>query len=378
VRGEQSCLDVGLDSLRSGHLSTGDSLSKRSVADLTQGKRARRHWEVRGLRGSTTRRPRVAAVIGTAGAAVLIIAAAAAVVAAATRAVPGVRGSGEVASHAQPSKRNGFPTAHNFYFGVYTPGVPVSYKGVSSFTAATGVRPDLAVYYSGWFEPFWTSFARAAARHGALPLVQLNPRGVTTAAIASGQYDDYLISYAKAVRIYGGPVVLSFGHEMNGDWYPWGYRHTSPTIFVAAWRRIVKIFRVVGARNVIWMWTVNSVYTKHDMIPDPAAWWPGRSYVNWAGIDGYFHEASAQFASVFGPTIIDVRELTNDPILISETGAGPNTGQAAKIASLFVGVRSYDLLGFVWFDAVGNADYRIVSRASIAALRLGAKTNGLS
>jgi mannan endo-1,4-beta-mannosidase len=257
------------------------------------------------------------------------------------------------------------------YFGVYVPGSPTSYAGMNSFTTATGVSPDLALYYSGWLEPFRTSFASMAFRHKALPMVQMDPTGVRIAAIASGEYDDYLTSYAEAVRSYHRQVILGFGHEMNGQWYAWGYRHTSAAVFVAAWRHIVKIFRGVGARNVIWLWTVNTADTQNDMIPNPAAWWPGRSYVNWVGIDGYFHKRSAQFASVFGPTIIDVRELTRDPILISETGAAPDTDQPAKIADLFVGVGQYKLLGFVWFDAVGNADYRIRSPAAIAAIRRG-------
>ncbi len=259
------------------------------------------------------------------------------------------------------------------YLGVYGPGAPASFSGVTSFTKATGVTPNIVSYYSGWLEPFWASFGDMATRHHAVPLVQLNPTRTSVAAIASGFYDSYLTSYAAAIRSYRKPVILSFGHEMNGDWYSWGYRHTSPATFVAAWRHIVKIFRAVGASNVTWMWTVNSVYTRHYMIPDPAAWWPGSAYVNWVGIDGYFHVASARFATVFGPTIVDVRELTNDPILISETGAGPQTGQAAKIASLFAGVRSYDLLGFVWFDAVGNANYRIDNPAAIDAFRRDAR-----
>ena len=73
--------------------------------------------------------------------------------------------------------------------------------------------------------------------------MQINPKDVSLAAIASGHYDSYLRSYAEAVRSYRGPVILSFGHEMNGSWYSWGYRHTSPAVFVAAWRHIVTLFR---------------------------------------------------------------------------------------------------------------------------------------
>jgi mannan endo-1,4-beta-mannosidase len=266
------------------------------------------------------------------------------------------------------------PTRPASYFGLYAEGAPASYAGITSFTMATGVRPDLALYYSGWYEPFRASFATAAARHGAVPVVQINPAGVSLAAIASGHFDAYLRSYATAVRSYRRPVVLSFGHEMNGRWYSWGYRHTPPAVFVAAWRHIVTIFRTLGARNVTWMWSVNTVEPKPHFVPDPTAWWPGGSYVNWVGIDGYFHKSSAGFASVFGPTIVKVRELTREPILISETGAPPDTGQPGKIAALFAGVRSYGLLGFVWFDNVGRWDYRVSSPAAIAAFRADAQT----
>ena len=48
---------------------------------------------------------------------------------------------------------------------------------VTAFTAATGVRPDVVVYYSGWLEPFKAGFASTASRSGAVPLVQINPGG---------------------------------------------------------------------------------------------------------------------------------------------------------------------------------------------------------
>jgi mannan endo-1,4-beta-mannosidase len=242
---------------------------------------------------------------------------------------------------------------------------------MNSFTTTTGIKPDLALYYSGWLEAFGTNFASTASKNGALPMVQMDPTGVSIAAIAAGEYDSYLTSFAKAVHSYRHQVILSFGHEMNGQWYAWGYRHTSSAVFVAAWRHIVNLFRAVGARNVIWLWTVNTIEPEHSIIPNPVAWWPGRSYVDWVGIDGYFHKRSSKFASVFGPTIIAVRGFTHDPILISETGAAPDVGQPAKIASLFAGVRSYGLLGFVYFDSIANRDYRVTSAAAVAALRRG-------
>jgi len=272
------------------------------------------------------------------------------------------------------------PASPRTYLGVYTAGLPESYAGVSTFTAATGVRPGLVMYYSGWLERFQAGFAAESARHGAVPLVQIEPTGVSLAAIAAGRYDAYLRSYATAVKAFGNQVILSFGHEMNGYWYSWGYRHTSPVAFVAAWRHVVTVFRQQGASNVTWLWTVN-VIDAHGGIPSPARWWPGGSYVNLVGVDGYYRRPGWTFASLFGPTIKAVRELTLDKILITETGAVNTLDQPAKIADLFAGIRAYGLLGFVWFDAVarhavprnGMRDWRLSGPAAFAAYRRGAR-----
>jgi hypothetical protein len=236
------------------------------------------------------------------------------------------------------------------------------------------------VYYSGWGESFRAGFARQAARNGAVPLVQIDPDGVSLARIASGWYDGYLRSYAAAVKAFGGQVILSFGHEMNGYWYSWAYRHTSPRVFVTAWRHIVTVFHAAGARNISWLWTVNIMGPRNG-IPAPAAWWPGGSYVTMVGIDGYYLKPSWTFASLFGPTIKALRTLTLEPILIAETGAPSAAGQRAKIADLFAGVRAYGLLGFVWFDAEahhelpgsGIRDWRLNGPAAYAAFARGAR-----
>jgi hypothetical protein len=272
-----------------------------------------------------------------------------------------------------PQDPNRLPTTPASYVGLYKPGVPASYASITNFTTVTGVRPRIVAYYSGWHEPFQARFAQTAARAGAVPLVQIDPTDIRLAAIASGRYDDYLRKFATAVRAYHHPVIISFGHEMNGNWYSWAYLHARPAEFVAAWRHMVTLFRAAGARNVTWLWTVNVIDTRNK-IPNPAPWWPGRSYVTWVGMDGYFMNPSWNFASLFGPTIAAVRQLTHAPIIITETAAAPDAGQAAKVADIFAGVRLFGLLGFVWFDADRARDWRLSSPAAIAAFRRGAET----
>ncbi len=267
------------------------------------------------------------------------------------------------------------------YLGLYARGVPDSYAPIENVTRQTGVKPNITLYYSGWYERFQSPFAALAQANDAVPFIQMDPNGVSLAAIVAGVFDSYLEKFATDVAAFGARtgrgVIISFGHEMNGYWYHWGYKHSSPAVFVAAWRHVVTLFRNQGADDVTWLWTTNIIDAKGG-IPDPAPWWPGRAYVTWIGIDGYYYRPTWTFASLFGPTIKAVRELTRTPvpILIAETGAAQAAGQPAKIADLADGVRAYGLLGFVWFDANGVKDWRLHGTAAMAAFREAGRQYG--
>jgi hypothetical protein len=251
------------------------------------------------------------------------------------------------------------PTTTGSVVGVYVSGEPHSIKPLYQFEQRTATKLQEVVYYSGWRESFKTAFASAVYRMGAVTMVQIEPDTVSLSAIADGSQDGYLVSYADEVREFGKPVIASFGHEMNGNWYPWGYGHVTPSTFIAAWRHVVTVFRQQGAGNVTWLWTVNAIADRPSQISHPALWWPGSDYVTWVGLDGYFFAAGETFTGVFGQTISEVRALTHKPVLISETGASPASGQAAMITDLFRGVIANGLLGVVLFDAPGRADWLI-------------------
>jgi glycosyl hydrolase family 26 len=241
------------------------------------------------------------------------------------------------------------------YLGVYEAGVPGSFNGVYQFESSVGVVPNIALYYSSWNEKFKTAFAEEAHDFGATPAVQIEPFGVSLAAIASGEYDSYLESYASAVRAFGQAVIIGFAHEPNGSWYPWGAGGESPATYVAAWRRVVDVFRAEGADNVIWLWAVNSQGPEASMA---GAWYPGQQYVTWIGVDGYYADPGDNFESIFD-NVLDVVQGFGKPVIISETAVGPGAGnQVAGIDNLFAGLRSSRLLGLIWFDqAQDNGQY---------------------
>lgn len=268
------------------------------------------------------------------------------------------------------------PSAGGF-LGVAEVGETASYQPVEDFAAAVGRQPDIVLYYSGWKEAFQQRLAAEAHAHGATPFVQIDPEHTSLAVIAAGHDDGYLISYARQVKAYGHSVIIGFAAEMNGYWDPWGYGHTSPAVFVAAWRHLVTVFRRQGANNVIWLWTIDITEPGTGPVQD---WWPGNSYVTWVGIDGYYYRRDYTFGDAFLPTIAEVRIFTQRPILLSETAIGQVAGQAAKIPDLFDGVRANHLLGLVWFDqtqsgGIYHQDWRLEDNpAGLAAFRQELKT----
>ncbi len=233
------------------------------------------------------------------------------------------------------------------YLGVFKQGTIASYRPVTRFAKLAGRQPSVVLYYSGWLDPFQIRLAGQAAAHNAIPFVQMLPKGIAMSSVASGKFDDYLRTYAHAVRSYGRPVIISFAPEPNGWWYEWGSGHTDPAQWIAAWRHVVILFRREGAANVTWLWTVNRGGGPTGAVKD---WWPGAGYVNWVGIDGYYFRKGDNFDGLFGPTIRAVRQFTHDPLFLSEIGIGQVTGQAAAMPNLFAGIRKYHLLGLVWFD----------------------------
>jgi len=262
------------------------------------------------------------------------------------------------------------PPSPTSYLGTYVTGLP-AWQPVARFADTVGAHPNLAGYVSHWGEIFLASLARADHRHGATPLVQLDPTPAAVPGITAGDYDTYLRGYATSVRNFGYPVVIALGHDMNEPGRSWAHSHVPPATFIAAWRHIVNLFRRQGADNVSWLWTIRA--GRADTRP-AASWWPGARYVTWVGIDGSYSRPSDTFATVFGRAIHQMRRFTTRPILLSVTLARPASGQVAAIDDLFTEMHRYKTLGLMWSgqdQPRGAHSNQVMSHGTSAAFRLG-------
>jgi hypothetical protein len=244
-----------------------------------------------------------------------------------------------------------------------------------TFERLSGVKPQIEENYSAFGKPFPAGWARTLLRDGILPLIQLNPRWESLAAIAAGRYDPYLRRFAAEVRALRGPVALSFAHEMNGSWYPWGFLHVQPEVFVAAWRHVHDVLDAAGTRRVIWVWTVAHTAPQAGRLFAPVGpYWPGAAYVNWVGLDIYYSNPRTTFRTAFMPTIGAVRRLTSNPILLSETAVPNQYDQLQQINNLFAGARAARLLGVIWYNQDARMSWELNNRpAALAAFRRDAQ-----
>ena len=288
------------------------------------------------------------------------------------------------------------PPAPTRFFGVSTPSGPYNMAEVDAFQSAAGKKPAVVMFSQDWAHARFRAdlLDSIADRPGSptLPLITWEPRdhkvagsapgapateqpAYSLARILDGSFDAYIREWAEGLRDWGRPVGLRFAQQMNGNWFPWseGVNGNQSGQYVAAWRHVREIFDSVGTTNVLWVWSPNVSYTGSAPL---APLYPGDSYVDWIGIDGYNGGSALGWGGwlgpeeLFAPTIREIRAFTSEPLVLTEVASTEVGGSKAQwINDLFHAMlpRHPEILGFVWVEADREADWRIVSSETAAA-----------
>lgn len=184
--------------------------------------------------------------------------------------------------------------------------------------------------------------------------------------IPTGTQDGYIRQFAHEVKTYGNPVNLRFGHEMNGNWYPWDAR---PAEYIAAYRYIHTIFSQEGVINVSWMWCVNITENPETL----KEYYPGDDVVDVIGIDGFNFGTSQNnggwrsFSNLFLPTYTYLVANYNKPLVIAETASTEQGGKKEVwIREMFTALPKTfpKVTEIIWFSLIKEADWRINSSTS--------------
>jgi len=154
--------------------------------------------------------------------------------------------------------------------------------------------------------------------------------GFRNADIAAGAQDRYVHRFARSLSRFPGVVYLRYAHEMNGFWYPWSRDARG---YVRAWRRVVRIVRAAGARNVRFVWSINpNLYEPPDQrLPNMRRYWPGSRFVDLIGSTAINFGGQKEYSvERFHGALEGVHAAFHKPVVLTET----NTAFEGRVAWL--------------------------------------------
>jgi hypothetical protein len=179
----------------------------------------------------------------------------------------------------------------------------VTAADVLRFERAVGKKTSWVYFSNNWCESrvFPAEMCSWVRSLGKVPYVRLMLRSdldqrhaeklFSLQNIAAGRFDDDLKRWAASARAFGGPILIEWGTEPNGDWFAWNGkwhgRAAGPPQYVVAYRHIVEVMRVAGANNLQWIWHAN-----WDDVPE-THWnrlennFPGANYCDWIALSAY-------------------------------------------------------------------------------------------
>lgn len=269
----------------------------------------------------------------------------------------------------------------------------VSLEMIEDFESMVGKHQAIIASSSYWGEQsFPTANLEIIWRYGAWPLVFWSPwdrpyiqnRGpdkFSLNAIIDGEWDSYIDKWGDSARAFGNPMVVAFGVEMNGEWFPWSGNYyggdewvddhdgdwEGPNHYKDAYHRVVDRVRARGATNVKWMFHTNNYSYPLDTWNFAPAYYPGKDYVDWLGLSVYGQQFKDEpWASVQSLVDWPYEEMCrldpDKPIMIAEwaTGEFPHSGNKARWIhdglNLFVTRYPRIKAAVYWHERWQNAD----------------------
>jgi hypothetical protein len=286
------------------------------------------------------------------------------------------------------------PAAGTFLHGVYPGGRTgeeddITLEDLRAYEALAG-KPAVWVYFSNnWYRSrrFPLETAEWIREAGSVPFIRLmlwsdpwSERAepvFTLDRILAGEFDEDFTRWAEEARDFGTPIVVEFGTEVNGEWFPWngawngagrldGYgaadQPDGPERFRDAYRHIVETMRAAGADNLVWVFHADCNDMPEEEWNRLEAYYPGDNLVDWLGVSVYgaqtpMEEEWPSFRECMDRAYPRLACLSDDkPILLLEFGVtrdnplGDPSDWARDALDDILSGRWPRLIGFAWWN----------------------------
>ena len=259
----------------------------------------------------------------------------------------------------------------------------VSVQNVIDFERLSGKKIVWAYLSWNWGgrPVFPSETCRALHGAGVVPLVVMMPwsspkQGApeplyTMEAIIEGRFDGLISRAADEARSLGFPIMIEFGPEANGSWFPWsgawngrdadeyGERGVpdGPERFRDAYRRIIGIFRTRGADDVTWVFHIAQRGAPPEAWNSASYYYPGDAWIDWIGASVYGPGES--FEKIMKRIYPGLCALSpSKPIALLEIGAsGPGKTEWMRQAFAAINSGKYHRLKAVsWWNKLRRPD----------------------
>lgn len=234
----------------------------------------------------------------------------------------------------------------------------VTAESMIDYEGLVGKEITWAYFSNNWIEDieFPEESVRMIDSLDIVPFIRMMPRTTfeqgeadpvyTLQGIIDGDFDDSLIEWAQDAKNTNIPLMVEFGTEVNGDWFPWsgmlnggggteeyGDPNTAdgPERFRDAYRHIIDLFRNEGVNNITWVFHVFPSHEIGDGMPSEKPWnsienyYPGDEYIDWIGTSVYGSTERGKewtsFTEIMDTAYTELESVsTTKPFVILELG----------------------------------------------------------
>lgn len=312
---------------------------------------------------------------------------------------------------AQKQLKINLPPSGRLYHGVY-PGPEdlsgeenlITLKSLELYEKAVGKKVAWVYFSHEWSqgENFPLETVHWIRNHGTIPFIRLmlrykpqqniKERVYTLDKIIQGDFDEALRAWAIAARNYQDPLIVEYGTEVNGEWFPWNAKwygkKKGAVKFKQAYRHIIDVMRDENANNITWVFHVNNLDLPDMEWNRLEKYYPGNDYIDWIGVSIYgaqtpmsdewpsFQEAM----DAIYPRLVDLDP--DKPIVVTEFGmtSGHPYGNQAQWAKESLKNLCQNrwpaVIGFSWWneawenddDLTHNTNMRVQENAELTQI----------
>ena len=169
---------------------------------------------------------------------------------------------------------------------------PGTQQGTTTLEGKIGRRLAAIRVYYNWDSPFPDTDVTWFRNNGYALLLSVKSerrnhtfvqwRDIADAQPGSALHND-IVTWANRIKSLGTHVYFTFNHEPETSLNSSG----QGADFIAAWRRVVTVFRGQGVTNADYLWIMTAYSFKARDRRRAVDWYPGEAYIDYMGADAY-------------------------------------------------------------------------------------------